>query len=321
MDLNDIEIASANNSPESVKAMIAAKNTLPGGKQASFQAASSEGEKEESSAPEEGESSPESETGATGEEGAKPETPKKSKGDKRFDKMTKENAELSRERDLWKKQALEGKPTDADKKPDPAKDTKESAPRPKSEDFTSNDDFIEALSAWKADQLISKRFAEEAEKNKRAENEKVLKENATKFESRMEETRARYDDFDEVAMDSEMVISPIMIQTIQESEVGPDIAYWLSSHPEETEKMKALSPLRQALELGKLEDKITAALDSEKETGEEAEVPKPKVQAKSKPKPPFSISGKGNGNSNVLSSPRDAKEFEDYKRLRLKQRN
>ena len=47
-----------------------------------------------------------------------------------------------------------------------------------------------------------------------------------------------------------------MAQTIQSSDIGPDMAYYLGSNPKEAERISRLSPLQQAKELGKIEAKL-----------------------------------------------------------------
>jgi hypothetical protein len=49
-----------------------------------------------------------------------------------------------------------------------------------------------------------------------------------------------------------------MAQTIQASEIGPDVAYFLGSNPKEADRISRLAPLLQAREIGKLEAKIAS---------------------------------------------------------------
>jgi hypothetical protein len=48
-----------------------------------------------------------------------------------------------------------------------------------------------------------------------------------------------------------------MAETIQASDVGPDVAYYLGSNPREAERISRLSPYLQAKEIGKIEVKLT----------------------------------------------------------------
>ena len=48
-----------------------------------------------------------------------------------------------------------------------------------------------------------------------------------------------------------------MAQTIQSSDVGPDMAYYLGSNPKEADRISRLSPFMQAKEIGKIEAKLS----------------------------------------------------------------
>ncbi len=47
-----------------------------------------------------------------------------------------------------------------------------------------------------------------------------------------------------------------MAQTIQASDVGPDVAYYLGTNVREAERIARLSPFLQAKEIGKIEAKL-----------------------------------------------------------------
>ena len=47
-----------------------------------------------------------------------------------------------------------------------------------------------------------------------------------------------------------------MAETIQASEIGPELAYYLGSNPKEAERIARLSPYLQAKEIGKIEVKL-----------------------------------------------------------------
>lgn len=116
---------------------------------------------------------------------------------------------------------------------------------PKPDQFKSAEDYLEALSDWKADH---KSYA-------RATQQQQRQANAT-FEDRAEKARAKYADFDIIFKhpnEGGPAISDPMKAVIQESELGPDIAYHLAKNPDESRRIWGLSPLAQARELGKIE--------------------------------------------------------------------
>ena len=116
---------------------------------------------------------------------------------------------------------------------------------PPIEQFNSPDEYAEVLAERKAEELLARR-----------EQARMQSEIIESYHEREEEARNKYDDFEQVAYNSKLPITDAMAQTIQASEVGPDMAYYLGSNPKEAERISRLSPLSQAKELGKIEAKL-----------------------------------------------------------------
>lgn len=64
--------------------------------------------------------------------------------------------------------------------------------------------------------------------------------------------------FDREAFE-ELPLTPAIASAIIESDVAPKLMAYMTSNPEEVDRIARLSPTRQAVELGKLEVKLTAA--------------------------------------------------------------
>lgn len=92
----------------------------------------------------------------------------------------------------------------------------------------------------------------------RREQEKATAKVVEAYHEREESAREKYDDFDQVAYAPTLAITDAMAATIRESEVGPEIIYHLGQNPVEAKRISQLSPLSQAKELGKLEDKLSS---------------------------------------------------------------
>ena len=107
------------------------------------------------------------------------------------------------------------------------------------------DAYAEALATRKAEELLAKREAE------RQQYELL-----SAYHEREEAAREKYDDFEQVAYNQNLPITTVMAQTIQASDVGPDVAYYLGSNPREAERISRLSPYLQAKEIGKIEAKL-----------------------------------------------------------------
>ena len=110
------------------------------------------------------------------------------------------------------------------------------------EQFNSYEDYAEALAERKAEELLAQREA--------AKQQQALFE---QYYEREETARDKYDDFDQVAYNESLPVTEIMAQSIQASDIGPDVLYWLGSNPKEAERISRLNPILQAKEIGKVE--------------------------------------------------------------------
>tara|TARA_R110002126_G_scaffold38752_1_gene115472 strand:+ start:952 stop:1737 length:786 start_codon:yes stop_codon:yes gene_type:complete len=142
---------------------------------------------------------------------------------------------------------------------------------PPVENFDSVDAYADALAERKAEELLARR-----------ELERQQMDFLDAYHDREEDARSKYDDFEQVAYNPKLPISNAMAETIQASDIGPDIAYYLGSNPKEAARIAALkSPILQAKEIGKIEAKMASEPILRKTT--------------SAPPPIAPISGRGSG--------------------------
>jgi hypothetical protein len=125
--------------------------------------------------------------------------------------------------------------------------TLKAAPTASVDQFESPEAYAEALALQKAEELIAKR---EAAKQQSA----VLE----SYQEREEAARDKYDDFEQVAYNPKLPITNVMAETIQSSDIGPELAYYLGSNPKEADRISRMTPLGQAKEIGKIEAKLAA---------------------------------------------------------------
>ena len=116
---------------------------------------------------------------------------------------------------------------------------------PAADDFENATAYAEALAEQKAQELLSKRDAARAQA-----------ELLDAYHDREEEARGKYDDFEQVAYNPKLPVTDTMAQTIQASEIGPDVIYWLGSNPKEAARISTLPAILQAREIGKIEAKL-----------------------------------------------------------------
>ena len=117
---------------------------------------------------------------------------------------------------------------------------------PAQDSFASTEEYAEALAERKAAELLARRDAE----RQRAEILEV-------YHEREEEARTKYEDFEQVAYNPRLPITTVMAETIQASDIGPEVAYYLGSNPKEADRIAKLSPFLQAKEIGKIEAKLS----------------------------------------------------------------
>lgn len=113
--------------------------------------------------------------------------------------------------------------------------------------FESPEAYAEALAYQRAEELIAKREAAK-------QQSQVLE----SYQEREEAARDKYDDFEQVAYNPKLPITNVMAETIQSSDIGPELAYYLGSNPKDAERISRMTPLSQAKEIGKIEAKLAA---------------------------------------------------------------
>ena len=122
-----------------------------------------------------------------------------------------------------------------------------SAPAASVDQFESTEAYAEALALQRAEELIAKREV--------AKQQSQILESYQELE---EAARDKYDDFEQVAYNPKLPITNVMAETIQSSDIGPELAYYLGSNPKDAERIARMTPLGQAKEIGKIEAKLAA---------------------------------------------------------------
>lgn len=119
---------------------------------------------------------------------------------------------------------------------------------PPADQFESVEAYAHALAEKRAAELVQQREVQQ-------QQTQVLE----SHRDREEVAREKYDDYEDVVYNPKLPITPIMAQTIQASDMGPDVAYYLGTNPKEAERIARLPAIAQAKEIGRLEAKIASA--------------------------------------------------------------
>jgi len=115
---------------------------------------------------------------------------------------------------------------------------------PTPDQFQSPNDYAEFI-RLEAEKLVQQREAAK-------QQSQVLE----SYQEREELARDKYDDFEQVAYNPNLPITNVMAETIQHSEIGPELAYYLGTNPKDAERISRLTPFMQAKEIGKIEAKL-----------------------------------------------------------------
>ena len=122
-----------------------------------------------------------------------------------------------------------------------------SAELPPPEQFQSTEQYADALATRKAEQLLLQR-----------EEQRQQAEMLEAYHDLEEEARSKYEDFEQVAYNPRLPVTTVMAQSIQGSDIGPEIAYYLGSNPKEADRISKLPAVLQAKEIGNVEAKLAS---------------------------------------------------------------
>ena len=142
---------------------------------------------------------------------------------------------------------------------------------PRPEQFDSTESYADALALKKAEQLLYERDVQR-------QQTEIL----GAYHDKEEDARNKYDDFEQVAYNPNLPITTVMAQTIQSSDVGPDLAYYLGTNPKEADRISRLQPFMQAKEIGRIEAKLISS--------------PPAKKTSTAPAPISPVTAKGSGN-------------------------
>lgn len=146
----------------------------------------------------------------------------------------------------------------------------EPSEKPVRENFYTDDEFIDALTEFKAEEVINRR--ESAKQRQAAENlqQAEAERQSDRRRTLLEVGEDKYDDFEEVVKGSKLRIAEPAYLAMLESDISSDLVYHLAKNEDEAERISAMTPYAQAKEIGKLEDKLTA-----KQPIKKSDAPKP----------------------------------------------
>ena len=163
---------------------------------------------------------------------------------------------------------------------------------PKREHFKDDDAYLEA----RLEQLAEKKAAE---KITQLERQRAHEKASEQFLERAEKASEKYPDFSEVTGNPNLPINEGMAEFIADSDVGPDVAYYLGKHPGKAAEIARMSPIKAARELTRIEGEVST---------------KPTVKTSNAPAPITPVGTRGAVQTNLADM-----SFSEYKKARMAQ--
>jgi hypothetical protein len=170
---------------------------------------------------------------------------------------------------------------------------------PKREAFQDDEAYataqVEHLVQQRAEKLAAER-----------ERQREVAQRHESFQSKAEAVAERFPDFDEVVTNPTLRINEAMAEYISDSDIGPELAYHLGKNPSKAASISALSPIKAARELARIESEL-------------ASKPKPKASNAPEPITPVGVRGKATA-SNAPSDDDDMDTWMRKERARVASR-
>lgn len=172
------------------------------------------------------------------------------------DRLSKERRRLERtvraevERDYYRDLAARGS------QQQPAQDKPKGKPLAK--DFQDVDAFIDAVTDWKLEQREAAKRQEAQEREPREQAQRSAEEFSRSLQEKLSDGPEKYPDFEEVVFSDDVPFTDPMVAAIHESASPRDLAYYLATHASDLRRIAKLPATRQVIEIGKIEDKLTA---------------------------------------------------------------
>ena len=219
--------------------------------------------------------------------------------EKRLGKERRKREDLQRRLTVTEELVLKGKPQEA--APRQATDD-----APKREQFDDYESYLEARAEYRADRKVEERFSKEREQQRASQAEVEQRTVIERFQKAIQEESKAISDFEDVLSASDAPMTKAMSEAIVNSDIGPKLAYHLAKNPDEAERIAALPAARQAVEIGRLEAKLSDTPTTEA---------KPKTPSRA-PEPIKPVSGK----SGVVDAEPSHERPDEWRLWRLKQR-
>lgn len=246
---------------------------------------------------------------------APPETPaddpaskphKNEKIERRFSELTQKRREAEAAAAAAAEEArqLREKLAQYEKPPQPAQ-PEDAAPDPAK--YQDPFEYAKDLAEYSARKALENREKQEIQRRQQEAQEAATR----SWEERVERAKAEIPDFQEMVESSEVAVSDQVRDAIMDSDVGPQILYYLADNPEKAKSIGEMTVAKALRELGKIEASIEAKAKPVDKT------PVPAKVASKAPEPITPIrGGTASPDAKISSSGEFTGTFAEFKALR-----
>lgn len=249
-----------------------------------------------------------------------PQHQRPSKFEKKINKLTARAKTAEEERDALKARIaeLEKKPEEKPSASSEKRDEAKAKPDPK--DFSTYEEYVEALSEYKAEQIVERTLAKREQTAENQSKQETLQAKFDAYNAGVEQAREKYDDFDDVVGQSTPIPQSAQVAIIG-LENGPEIAYYLGQNPEVCERLVELvdDPVAVAVEVGRIAAGLAGGKPPAKAVAASAAPAKPAAAARPKTQAPEPVKPMGGGTTQS-TIPLDELPYSEYRRRRMAER-
>ena len=208
---------------------------------------------------------------------------------KRFDKVT-QRAKEAEARSVELENRLKEYEAKATPQQEPVRATIEG--KPQASQFNDAFEYAEALAEWSAENALKQRDAEEVQRKARKAQDKVL----NNWNEKIAKAKTSMPDFDQMVQSSTVVVSNEIRDSILESDVGPQLLYFLASDENFAKKLTEMPLVKALREIGRLEARF------EQEDKPKAKANKESVSRSTAPSPIRPLTGGKIGNDVLIDT-------------------
>jgi hypothetical protein len=121
------------------------------------------------------------------------------------------------------------------------------------------DEYVAAKAEFIAKRQIESTLSEREKSQMAVKEAAARQQSVDSWTQKVAKATADMPDFEDVIASSDVPMTEVMQQSIMESDIGPKVAYYLASHPEEATKIAQMPPIRAVAALGRLEERLETA--------------------------------------------------------------